>query len=157
MNSPPPATEAPLTGNRFGEHVAARLLEFTADTTPWPRRLWDVGGVLALREVFEAGEWVDAQVLSDTAMRWLCQASERLVVGRDRGLGEPEVRRQLRDVLHADLSEHSRHRRRLSQLIDLVDDGYLKRWAEATDSQQGVSPERLTLSFHWGLRAVGRA
>lgn len=144
MSTPNPVTAAPLSGNSFGEHIAARLLEFSADTTPWPRRLWDLGGVLALREVFEAGTWLDAQVLSDAAMRWLCRASEKLVVGDDRGLGEQEVRRQLRDVLRADLSEHSRHRRRLSQLIDMVDDGYIGRWADAADSQQSVSPERLS-------------
>lgn len=76
-------------------------------------------------------------------------------MGGDRGLGEREVRRQLREVLHADLSEHSRHRRRLSQLIELIDDGYIKRWAEATDSEQGVSPERLSRAIMSHLLDLG--
>jgi hypothetical protein len=92
---------------------------------------------------YEDGQWVDAQVLSETALRWLCRTLERLV-GADRGVGEPDLRRHLRDTLRADLSEHSRYRRRLFQLINLIDEGYLSRWAVAADTARGVSPERLS-------------
>ena len=142
MNDPGSVRATPLTGHVFGEHLSARLLDFTADTTPWQRRLWDLGTVLALREAYEAGQWIDAQVLSQAAMHWLCQDLERLA-GGDRGVGEPEVRRQLRDTLRADLSEHSRHRRRLYELIDLINEAYVTRWAAAADAPQGVTPERL--------------
>jgi hypothetical protein len=142
MNNPGSVRAAPLTGHAFGEHLAARLLDFTADTTPWQRRLWDLGTVLVLKEVYEAGQWIDAQVLSEAAMHWLCHDTERLV-GKDLGVGEPEVRRQLRDTLRADLSEHSRHRRRLYELIHLINEEYVTRWAAAAGAPQGVSPERL--------------
>jgi hypothetical protein len=143
MSTPSHSTAALLSGDAFGEHVVARLLDFTANTTPWQRRLWDLGTVLALREVHEAGQWLDAQVISEAALRWFCRVLERLV-GRDRGVGESEVRRQLRDTLQADLSEHSRHRRRLDQLINLINEGYLDRWAAAANSPAGVSAERLS-------------
>ncbi len=133
---------AQLTGHAFGGQLAARLLDFTTESTPWQRRLWSVGTVLALREVYEAGPWVDAQVLSPAAAQWLCRDLERLA-GDDAGLGAPELRRQLREVLRADLSEHSRHRRRLRELIAIIDDSYVLHWAATADASQAVSSERL--------------
>jgi len=142
MNNPGPVSTALLDGHGYGGHLAARLLEFTADTTPWQRRLWGLGTVLALREACEAGQWIDAQVISPAALQWLCRDLER-TAGDDNGIGESEVRRQLRDALHADLSEHSRHRRRLQELALLIEDSYISRWTEATIAPRGVSPERL--------------
>jgi hypothetical protein len=140
-NSVSPRT-VPLTGQVLGGPFGARLLDFTGDTTPWQRRLWSLGTTLALREVYEAGPWVDAQVLSPAALHWLCRDLERLA-GDDAGLGVPEVRRQLREVLRADLSEHSRHRRRLSELISLINESYIQRWTAAVDVPETGSPERL--------------
>jgi hypothetical protein len=54
MNNPGPMSAAPLTGHAYGGHFAARMLEFTADTAPWQRRLWGLGTVLSLRELYEA-------------------------------------------------------------------------------------------------------
>ena len=88
-----------------------------------------------------AGPWVDAQVFSPAALQWLGGDLERLA--GDAGIGGQEVRRHLRDTLHADLSEHSLHRRRLRDLISLVEESYLTRWAAALDSGRGVSAERL--------------
>ena len=142
MNNPGPVSAAALGSPGYGGHLAARLLEFTADTTPWQRRLWCLGTVLALRETCEAGQWIDAQVISPAALQWLCRDLER-TAGDDSGIGEPEVRRQLRDALHANLSEHSRHRRRLQELTLLIENSYIPRWAEAANTPRGVSPERL--------------
>jgi hypothetical protein len=54
----------PLADQVLSGQFGARLLDFTGETTPWQRRLWSLGTVLALRELHEAGPWVDAQVLS---------------------------------------------------------------------------------------------
>jgi len=132
----------PLADQILSGQFGARLLDFTGETTPWQRRLWSLGTVLALRELHEAGPWVDAQVLSPAAMQWLCRDLER-VAGDDAGLGAPEVRRQLREVLRADLSQHSRHRRRLHELIALIDESYMPRWTAVADAPEGVSSERL--------------
>jgi hypothetical protein len=142
MNNSAPLSAAPLTGHPFGDRFAARLMEFSVRDMPWNRRLWSPGTVLSLRELLEAGPWVDAQVLSPAALQWLGGDLERLA-GDDAGIGGQEVRRHLRDTLHADLSEHSRHRRRLRDLISLVEESYLTRWAAALDSGRGVSAERL--------------
>lgn len=132
----------PLAGQPLGGQFGARLLDLTGETTPWQRRLWSMGTVLALRELHEAGPWVDAQVLSPAALQWLCRDLERLA-GDDAGLGAPELRRQLREVLRADLSQHSRQRRRLHELIALIDESYVPRWTAAAHSPEGVSFERL--------------
>jgi hypothetical protein len=110
--------------------------------------------VLTLKELHEAGPWVDAQVLSPAAVQWLCGDLQRLA-GDDCGIGGPEVRRHLRDVLRSDLSEHSRHRRRLHQLISLIDESYLDRWATAADSSRGVSAERLARAVTAHLLDIG--
>ncbi|MDX6420952.1 MAG: hypothetical protein QOG28_5572, partial [Trebonia sp.] len=132
----------PHAGQPLGGQFGARLLDLTGETTPWQRRLWSMGTVLALRELHEAGPWVDAQVLSPAALQWLCRDLERLA-GDDAGLGAPELRRQLREVLRADLSQHSRQRRRLHELIALIDESYVPRWTAAAHSPEGVSFERL--------------
>ncbi len=142
MNTSAPLSAAPLTGHPFGDRFAARLMDFSVRDMPWNRHLWSPGTVLTLRELLEAGPWVDAQVLSPAALQWLCGDLERLA-GDDAGIGGQEVRRHLRDTLHADLSEHSRHRRRLRDLISLVEESYLTRWAAALDPGRGVSAERL--------------
>lgn len=103
MNNPGSVSTASLSGHAFGRRFVTRSLDFTADTTPWQRRLWSLGTVMALREVYEAGPWVDAQVLSPAASHWLCRDLER-VAGDDSGVGAPEVRRQLQEALRADLS-----------------------------------------------------
>lgn len=59
MSNPISPRATPLTGEALGGPFGARLLDFTGDTTPWQRRLWSLGTALALREVYEAGPWVD--------------------------------------------------------------------------------------------------
>lgn len=129
-------------GLTLDRHLFARLRDVTIDTTPWHRRLWEVGSVLTLREVHEAAQWLETQVLSPAAMRWMCRDMERQAAG-DQGIGGPEMRRQLRDTLRADLSAHSRHRRRLAQLIDMIDEGYVSRWTAAVHASQAATAERL--------------
>ena len=142
MSDPVSLKTAPLAGQALSSQFGARLLDLTGETTPWQRRLWSVGTVLALRELHEAGTWVDAQVVSPAALQWLCRDLERLA-GDDAGLGTPEVRKQLREALRADLSRHSRYRRRLHELIAIVDELYISRWTAAADDLAAVSSERL--------------
>lgn len=147
-NYRPRPQASPATSGRFGadayaDYVGARLLEFFADTTPWQRRLWDAGSVLALEEVHEASEWVQRHVLSPGALAWLARDVERLV-GRDRAIGGRELRKQVTDVLRSPLVSDSRHHRRLRQLTDMIESGYLGRWADAVDSQEAPAPERLS-------------
>jgi hypothetical protein len=46
-----------LVNDPYPQHILARLGDFFGETTPWQRRLWDTGTVLALRELAEATDW----------------------------------------------------------------------------------------------------
>ncbi|WP_133873396.1 integrase [Paractinoplanes brasiliensis] len=117
-------------------------MDFFADTSPWPRRLWDVSSALALEEAWETGDWQRQQVLSPGAVSWYLRTLERLL-GPDRGLGDSRLRKELTDLLRSGLAPDSQQRRRLRQLMPLVNDGYLDRWAETVESTRPPSPERL--------------
>lgn len=55
----------------YARHVLARMVDyFTDEGTPWARRLWDIGSVLALEELWEAGHWQASGVLSPAACDW---------------------------------------------------------------------------------------
>lgn len=126
----------------YATHVAARLIDFFSDTAPWPRRLWDISSVLALREAVEAGGWVEERVLSSGALSWYLQALERQL-GPDHGLGDSLLRKELVKLLRSGISAHSRERRRLEQMVPLVTVDYLARWGSQLDGTSSPSPERL--------------
>lgn len=128
------------------QHVLARLEDFFGQTTPWQRRLWDAGLVLALGELTEAVVWADEKVLSPTSVRWFAGDIERLA-GRDRGVGERELRVQLQSVLRKPMKSGDARHRTLRELTAMVAEGYLSRWAMAA-AGGSPSPERFA-------RAIG--
>lgn len=121
---------ADLAADPHAAYVGARLRDFFADTTPWPRRLWDVSSVLALREAHEAARWQARQVLSAGAVTWYLRALERQL-GPDRGLGDSKLRRLLTTLLRSGLGPDSPERRQLDQLMPMIVSGYLDRWRDA--------------------------
>jgi hypothetical protein len=53
----------------YAQHVLARLTDYClTEGIPWTRRLWDVGSILALEELWEAGTWQPRKVLSSSAV-----------------------------------------------------------------------------------------
>ncbi|WP_432171201.1 hypothetical protein [Streptomyces sp. 1222.5] len=136
----------------YARHVLARMSDFFADErTPWPRRLWDVGSVLALEEVWEAGRWQAHNVLSPSACDW--QRHElKAILGRDAGLGDRDLRREITSLLSKPLPDPSPERRRLKEVIGHLRPGYLDRWvtAIAVEEAKRVKPERFsrTLAAH---------
>lgn len=140
--------------SEYADHVGARLLDFFADTTPWQRRLWDVGSVLVLDELAEAAEWSAKNVLSAGAVSWLARDVERLA-GRDRAIGEKEIRQQLTAVLRSSLGAGSRQHRRLHQLTAMVREPYLDRWRNSLSTANHPSPERLSRAVAAHLLDVG--
>lgn len=130
-----------LVDDPYPQHVVARLRDFFGETTPWQRRLWDTGTVLALRELSEASDWGSKGVLSGGAVAWLARDVERLA-GRDKGVGERDLRVQLSKTLKSNVPCGSRHHRRLDELIDFVNRDYLEGWANAVSSTTPASPER---------------
>src|SRR3954467_14047961 len=116
----------------YERHVRARLIDFFAlQGLQWPRRLWDVGSLLALQELLEAGSWARHRVLSTAAVDW--QRHQLLkVVGPDVGLGDRELRAELTSLLHNPLPDPSPAHRRPREVIDHARGGYLSRWAAAS-------------------------
>lgn len=145
-----------LATDPYASHVASRLLDFFADSTPWPRRLWDVSSVLALEEAIEAGAWVEQRVLSDAALRWYRHTLERQL-GPDHGLGDSRVRGELTTLLRSDLSAHSRERRRLVELLPRISSGYLQRWSTHLDTPKAPSVERLARAIATHLLDLGHS
>lgn len=146
-------TERSIIGPRtqdevaYEGHVGARLLDFFSDSAPWHRRLWDAGAVLALKELGDAAAWVDAQVLGSASVKWLGGDLSR-ILGRDLGIGEAELRRQLQVILKSELTYKGRKHLQLHQLTAMIEEGYLERWRIATQASKKPAPERLA-------RAVG--
>lgn len=156
MNESAHAVDTVLVTDVCGQHVVARLMDFFADTSPWPRRLWEVGSVLALREGAEAGEWLRSRVLSPSSVSWYLRALERQL-GPDKGLGDSRLRKLLTDLLRSGLAPDSRERRQLIQLIPAATEGYLNRWVEAADSAARPSPERLARAVATHLLDLGHS
>ncbi|GAA0455410.1 hypothetical protein Ade02nite_04070 [Paractinoplanes deccanensis] len=123
---------------------------FTLEGQPWPRRLWDVGSLLALQELLEASTWAQHRVLSAAAVDW--QRHELLkAIGPDVGLGDKELRAELTSLLKRPLPDPSPAHRRLRVVVDHARGGYLSRWAAAISlPEQRPRPERLarTVAAH---------
>src|SRR5207249_2673749 len=109
-----------------------------------------------LREAAEAGDWVRTRVLSPGAVSWYLRELERHL-GPDRGLGESRLRKELTSLLRTGLEPDSRERRRLVQLLPMIQDGYLARWALAVDTDRPPSPERLARAIATHLLDCGHS
>ncbi|HEY0536619.1 MAG TPA: hypothetical protein VGD29_33980 [Actinoplanes sp.] len=156
MTSSPSALSSPLATDPYGIHVTARLLDFFADTSPWPRRLWEVSSVLALREAYEAGKWQAQQVLGSTSVTWYLRALERQL-GPDRGLGDGKLRKHLIGLLRSNLAPESPERRQLHQLLPMLVNGYLDRWRDRVAQGAPPSPERIARAVATHLLDLGHS
>ncbi|MFJ1914305.1 integrase [Streptomyces sp. NPDC088147] len=127
---------------------------FTDEGTPWARRLWDIGSVLALEELWEAGSWQAQGVLSPAACDWQ-RAELRALIGPDRGLGERELRKEITALLSAPLPDPSPARRRLREIVDHARSGYLERWTAAVAGSSRPGPERFSRTVAAHLLDLG--
>lgn len=139
----------------YSAALLARLADFfTEEAISWPRRLWDVGSVLALEEILEAGSWETRGVLSAGAVDW--QRNElRRIIGPDVGLGTGELRRELTQTLNGRIPDPSPARRQLAHLIEHVRGGYLERWQAALTSANPPKVERLSRTVASHLLDLG--
>lgn len=96
----PPASEP------YTRHVLTRMTDYFTDAGS--RRLWDMGCVLAMEGLWEAGYWQAHGVLPQTACDW--QRDElNALIGHDRGRGDyREVRKKLTELLKARGGRHAR-------------------------------------------------
>jgi hypothetical protein len=125
------------------------VVDYSTSYEAWPRRLWDLGTVLALRELHESCAWVAEGALHQPAVDWQKRGLLGLL-GPQRALGDGHLRRALTEILKGTLQAPSATVRRLADLIDLIDAGYLSRHASELDSGAVMSVERLarTVSSH---------
>lgn len=149
-------TDSPSGGGKlYDALLLARLADFfTEDAIQWPRRLWDVGSILALEEIWEAGSWESQGVLSPAAVDWQRNELKR-VVGPDVGLGDRELRRELTTVLNKRLPDPSPSRRQLAHLIDHARAGYLDRWQATLVGTTAPKVERLSRTVAAHLLDLG--
>jgi hypothetical protein len=87
---------------QYETHIAARLLDFFGDTTPWHRGLWTLGLVLTLKELLEATKAVREAILHERSMQDLAK-SAMSQAGRDPGVGGPQQLGALQAALRSDL------------------------------------------------------
>jgi hypothetical protein len=118
--------------------------------------LWEGSSVLALQEAAEAGDWIRMRVLSPAAVSWYLRMLERQL-GPDRGLGDTQLRKELTTLLRSGLAHDSCDRRRLIQLMPMIMNGYLPRWATAVDSAKYPAPERLARAIATYLLDCGHS
>lgn len=129
--------------------VLARVADFSTIHEAWPRRLWDFGAVLSLKELHESASWVTEGALRQPAVDW---QKARLLprLGPDAGLGAGPLRRELTALLQGPLGAPSPQWRRLADLIELAERGYLDRHAATLEAGAIASVERLarTVAAH---------
>jgi hypothetical protein len=126
------------------ELVIARMQELADIRTSWHRSLWQVGSIVALREIVEATDstW-SGQLTSSEAMKDFIEGHARQI-GLDHGLGRKSVRDRLWGLVQAlpyklapDPRNQSHDGRAaldaIKELVVRAEDAYLHRWADHID------------------------
>lgn len=133
-----------------------RVLEQAEPWTPWDRRAWQPGTLLALKELVEAAEWCSKGVLSEESVQYFKNNQIRPDLGRDIGIGTSAVRSQLDDLFKRPFKYNSQSRRELSRLIEWIEVNYLLAWQDASggntfDGERAsrfITSHLLDLGFH---------
>ena len=136
-----------LSQDPYLEVVVARLLDFFGRETPWPRRLWGVGSLLALEEAVEAAGFCQRGQFLPGTVGPLFEATGRQVLA-DEGLGEGPFRDELRKQLVGKAILNAQQTRQLEHLVRRARDGYLQRLAAAAVGANPPTAEAMA-------RAVG--
>lgn len=127
--------------NNFTRDVGARFRDFVGPGVQWQRALWEVGLVLALRELREASDAVQAGALSGKARKWLAE-SVVSQLGADPGVGDDQQRRRITELLRQDLTAGGVNYYELAIWADDIETMYLDRWANVFDGSDSPSRER---------------
>lgn len=115
---------------RYRDLVVARLGEFFDHRTPWNRGLWQVGTILALREVLEYEDSV-AGGQPVEGLTYVCQSAVTMCTG-DPGLGGEHLLALLtRSMRVESRGLGSQASTTLTNLTGRCQNGYLLRWADA--------------------------
>ena len=148
------------TVNQNENLTAARLLDYFSTRTPWHRTLWNVGTILALREVLEASEAQNLGHLSETSVRGAIGTALRMLQD-DPGLGTADER----NAIVVALTQNGEPRReilyngmeyeQISELLERSTPLYLQWWAAALASNAPPAPERASRAIASHLLDLG--
>lgn len=116
-----------MVTDNYTRDVLARLNDFVGPGAQWQRRLWDIGLVVALRELREASDAVHLGALNKHSVKWLALSIERRVA-RDPGAGEGQALGRLRTLLKEDLASGGSNYHELVSWTDDIEAEYLPRW-----------------------------
>jgi aryl carrier-like protein len=129
-----------VAADNYTAALADRLGDFVDPAVQWQRSLWSVGVLLALRELNEASEGVQAGALSSKAVKWLAESIRKRLPGEP-GVGCEQQRKALDQLLARDLTAGGVNHRELGFWITDVETHYLARWANAVSLECRPSRE----------------
>jgi len=144
-----------LAPGNFNRRVVGRMLDFFAVYAPWQRRLWNVGMLLALKEIAEGSDAVRDRALSQASLDWF-RESLRARIGQDPGVGDKQQLKAVQAALHTRIAADGESHRVLRQVGADIKGNYLRRWHDALAmDNHGHQPERVARAFASHLLDAG--
>lgn len=128
--------------DNYTRDVLARFRDFVGPGVQWQRGLWDVGLVVALRELHEASSAVQAGALSKSAVKWLALSISAQLT-KDPGAGDGTQAQRIRRLLNEDLTAGGVNHSELALWSEDIEAHYLQRWQAATKGPEIPSREQL--------------
>ncbi|MFJ1541679.1 hypothetical protein ACIODS_24340 [Micromonospora chalcea] len=127
-----------LSQENYTNHVAARIEEYVDDKVPWQRSLWQLGTVLALKEVVEYADQFRRGAIREEGLKYACHAVKDQCA-KDPAVATTSNAGRLDELLRAPKDLKSEYlSAQLEHLADRVGQGYLSRWASVL--QAGGTP-----------------
>ncbi|GAA1546738.1 hypothetical protein GCM10009827_078640 [Dactylosporangium maewongense] len=132
-----------LAQDSYTIHVAARIEEYVDDRVTWQRSLWQLGTVLALREVGEYADQLRRGAIKEEGLKFALQAAQAQCE-KDLAVSSDSSAVRIKELLASAKDLRSEYvAAQLGHLADRVEAGYLKRWASAATAGSAVpSAER---------------
>jgi hypothetical protein len=140
--------------NPRDELAGARLLDFLDARTSWHRALWNPGLVVALKEIPEASDAVQAGVLVEKAFGFAI-SSTLSTASTDCGVGSKADLKALGDILKLPLRSAGLNYHAVIQIIQDIERNYLARWATDVSNEPDLNPERIARAVASHLLDIG--
>jgi hypothetical protein len=140
--------------NTRDDLVGARLLDFLDARTSWHRALWNPGLVLALKEIPEASDAVQAGILAEKSFGFAI-ASTLNTASLDCGVGSKADLKALGEALKLPLRSTGLNYHAVGQFTQDIERTYLSRWATDIANKPDLKPERIARAVASHLLDIG--
>lgn len=120
--------------NQTSDALHSRVLELTAQETPWQRRLLSTNFLTKIDELVLAAEWASRHVLSQTSIKKLV-SELRAGVKNAPSLPDGKQKKRLIELLSADFSENTAELHSLVLFLNELKEGYwrnISAWLSAS-------------------------